>query len=195
VTSFYDLLGVAVDADFEQVRRAYHRQAQLLHPDRHPEATETERREAEAAMKELNEAWHTLRNADTRRRYDIELDLLAPDAPADVDVWDGQWPDDGWPDEDELERPSPVRLRKLWLAAAVVLVIAMLASAVAWFADPDAPSTDWSGGAVADLRLKALNAGMSAPQANCFVEAVTSRFGPSEEIPGEAVQYLADACR
>jgi len=190
MSSHYDLLGVAVDADLEQVRRAYHRQAQRLHPDRHPEATDAERREAEAAMKALNEAWHTLRNADARRRYDIELGLVAPEGGSDVDVWDGVWPD-----EDEPESRSGVRLRKVWLVTSILIVVAMLASAVAWFAEPGADSSGWSGAAIAELRLNALNAGMSAPQANCFVDAVTSRYRPSDAFDRAAIQELASACR
>lgn len=117
MTSYYDLLGVDVDAGFEEVRRAYHRKAQLLHPDRHPGSSDAERRQAETAMVALNEAWNTLRTGR------------------------------------------------------------------------------WSGAAIADLRWRALNAGMTAPQATCFVEAVTSRYGPSDEVPVAAVQQLANACR
>ena len=38
MTSYYDVLGVDPDADFEEVRRAYHRKAQLFHPDRFAES-------------------------------------------------------------------------------------------------------------------------------------------------------------
>ncbi len=187
--SYYDVLGVPGDADLEALRRAYHRRAQFLHPDRHAGASEAERREAETAMKALNEAWNTLRSADTRRRYDAQLGLPVPDEILTGEVWDGVWPD-----EDEEELRPPGRHRTVWLVVAAGLVVAMLASAVAWFAGPDT-QPGWSGGTIAQLRLNALNAGMTAPQADCFVEAVTRNFSPSDEVPAATLTALAGACR
>src|SRR5205814_1030853 len=48
MTSYYDVLGVAADADLEEVRRAYYRKAQRLHPDRYAGAPDPDRRRAEA---------------------------------------------------------------------------------------------------------------------------------------------------
>lgn len=190
MTSYYDLLGVGVDADFEEVRRAYHRKAQLLHPDRHPGSSDVERRQAEAAMAALNEAWNTLRNTEARRRYDIESGLLASDeAEPEPD------PELDPEPQPEPEPNSAVPLRKGRVIVALVVVLAMFASAVALFSQPDAQTGRWSGGEIADLRWRALNAGMTAPQATCFVEAVTSGYGPADEVPLAAVQQLANACR
>ena len=77
--SYYDVVGVAVDADVDEIQRAYHRKAQLLHPDRHATAAEPVQREAESAMKMLNEAWNTLKDPDSRQRYDIENALVDHD--------------------------------------------------------------------------------------------------------------------
>ena len=43
MASYYDVLGVGVDADSEEVRRAYYRKAQLFHPDRNAGSTDPER--------------------------------------------------------------------------------------------------------------------------------------------------------
>ena len=40
-SSAYTLLGVERDADAAEIRRAFRRLARELHPDRHPEASET----------------------------------------------------------------------------------------------------------------------------------------------------------
>jgi hypothetical protein len=92
--TYYDVLGVDVDAEFEDIRRAYHRKAQLLHPDRHATAAEPVQREAESAMKTLNQAWDTLKDSDSRQQYDVNHRLVDEDgAPADdVPGWSGRRP-------------------------------------------------------------------------------------------------------
>lgn len=75
--TYYDLLGVDAEADAEEIKRAYHRKAQLLHPDRHAAGTAPVQREAEAAMKTINEAWSTLKDPDRRHEYDVENGLHA----------------------------------------------------------------------------------------------------------------------
>jgi hypothetical protein len=59
----------------------------------------------------------------------------------------------------------------------------------------DTQSARWSAAAIAELRFAALNAGMTAPQAECFVGAITSRYGPSDAIDWAVMQQVADACR
>lgn len=58
----YSVLGIHHDATFEEARAVYRRRAQLLHPDRHADAPEAVRVEAAAAMRELNDAFESLRN-------------------------------------------------------------------------------------------------------------------------------------
>ncbi|HEY0399845.1 MAG TPA: J domain-containing protein, partial [Acidimicrobiia bacterium] len=91
MTSYYDVLGVGADADFEELRRAYYRKARLFHPDRYAESPDPERRRAEAEMKALNEAWNTLGNSEARRRYDIELGLIDADDQGEELGDDGLW--------------------------------------------------------------------------------------------------------
>jgi len=189
VTSYYDVLGVGVDADAEEVRRAYYRKAQLLHPDRYAER-DPERRRAEAEMKAVNEAWSTLRNSEARRRYDIELGLI------DADAEEQELGDEGlWVDAERQPRRSPFRSTGVRLAIALVVIAGVVASAIAMLSQPDNHSARWSATATAELRSAAINAGMTAPQADCFVQAITTRYGPSDEVDRAVIQQVADACR
>src|SRR5947207_3410153 len=75
VITYYDVLGVPSTVEPEEIKRAYYRKAQLLHPDHHAGA-ETMRREAESAMTTLNEAWAILNDPASRAAYDAQYDLL-----------------------------------------------------------------------------------------------------------------------
>lgn len=189
MTSYYDVLGVGADADFEEVRRAYHRKAQLVHPDRYAGSLDPERRQAEAEMKALNEAWNTLRNSEARRRYDIELGLI------DADGEDEELGDQGlWVDAEQT-RPSLLRRAGVRLAIAVVVIAGVVASAIGVLSPADNHSARWSATATAELREAAIKAGMTAPQADCFVQAITTRYGPSDDLDLAVIRPVADACR
>ena len=123
--SHYDVFGVGVDANLEEVRQAYYRKARLLHPDRLTGASAAEQHRAGAEMKAVNSA----------------------------------------------------------------------ATGIAVVVQADNPSPRWNSTAVTELRSSAINGGMTAPQADCFVRAVTSRYGPSDDIDWALVQQFADACR
>jgi curved DNA-binding protein CbpA len=189
MTSYYDVLGVGFDADLEEVRRAYYRKARLLHPDRYAGSSFAEQRRAEGEMKAVNEAWTTLRNSEARRRYDLELGLIdddaADEAPEDEVLW-----------EDEPQaRQSAFRRAAVPLIITLVLIAGIMASGIAMVFQADNPSPRWSATATAELRSAAINAGMTAPQADCFVKAITSRYGPSDNVDWPVMQHVADACR
>jgi hypothetical protein len=57
------VLGVGPYASHREAHEAYKRRAKMIHPDRHAHAEVTARREAERAMRELTEAWHTVKHA------------------------------------------------------------------------------------------------------------------------------------
>ncbi len=61
---YYELLGVARDADDAAIKKAFRRLARELHPDvsEHPEA--------EARFREVTEAYEVLSNSETRALYD-----------------------------------------------------------------------------------------------------------------------------
>ncbi len=59
-SSAYTLLGVERDADAAEIRRAFRRLARELHPDRHPEATDTERRALAVKFAQVAAAYQAL---------------------------------------------------------------------------------------------------------------------------------------
>ena len=61
---YYEVLGIARDADDRAIKRAYRKLAMDFHPDRN------EGKEAEEKFKEASEAYEVLSDADKRRTYD-----------------------------------------------------------------------------------------------------------------------------
>lgn len=62
---FYEVLGVARDADADTIKKAYRKLAMQFHPDKNPG-----NKEAEDKFKEAASAYEVLSNADKRARYD-----------------------------------------------------------------------------------------------------------------------------
>jgi len=62
---YYEVLGVARDADEATLKKAYRRLAMKFHPDRNPDDAG-----AEAAFKEAKEAWEALSDPRRRAAYD-----------------------------------------------------------------------------------------------------------------------------
>lgn len=62
---FYEILGVAKDADDNTIKKAYRKIAMKYHPDRNPDD-----KAAEEKFKEAAEAYEVLSDADKRARYD-----------------------------------------------------------------------------------------------------------------------------
>ena len=62
---YYEVLGIAKDADDDTLKKAYRRLAMQYHPDRNPENPD-----ADAHFKEAAEAFEVLRDAQKRARYD-----------------------------------------------------------------------------------------------------------------------------
>jgi hypothetical protein len=59
-SSAYTLLGVERDADAAEIRRAFRRLARELHPDRHPEASDLERRALAVKFAQVAAAYQAL---------------------------------------------------------------------------------------------------------------------------------------
>jgi hypothetical protein len=81
------------------------------------------------------------------------------------------------------------------LGVALVVIAGFVLSAIVALSPPDTHSAEWSGTASAGLRSAAINAGMTAPQADCFVHAITTRYSPSDDVDRAVIQQVADACR
>ena len=62
---YYEVLGVAKDADEATLKKAYRTLAKKYHPDLHPGDAE-----AEKSFKEVNEAYDVLSDSDKRSKYD-----------------------------------------------------------------------------------------------------------------------------
>jgi curved DNA-binding protein CbpA len=72
-SSYYQVLGVAHDEPQELIRKAFHRRAEQLHPDRHRGTPEPTRSEVYAIFKRMTEAYRVLIDPDLRRAYDLGL--------------------------------------------------------------------------------------------------------------------------
>ena len=68
--NYYEILGVEVEANPEEIRKAFRRLAGELHPDRFSGA---ERLRAETGFQNITEAFNVLRNPASREKYDKEL--------------------------------------------------------------------------------------------------------------------------
>jgi len=62
---FYEILGIPRSASADDIKKAYRKLAQELHPDKNPDNPE-----AEEKFKEVGEAYSVLSDADKRRMYD-----------------------------------------------------------------------------------------------------------------------------
>lgn len=63
------------NAGDDEIKRAYKKRALIHHPDRHANASETERKEQEKKFKELGEAYGILSDPKKKARYDNGQDM------------------------------------------------------------------------------------------------------------------------
>ncbi len=64
---FYAILGVERSAELSEIRRAFRKLAQEMHPDRNPSP------DAKARFQELGEAYKVLKSDDMRNDYDARV--------------------------------------------------------------------------------------------------------------------------
>lgn len=64
---YYEVLGVAKDADAEEIKKAYRKLARQYHPDVNKAA------DAEEKFKEVKEAYDVLSEPQKRAQYDLSL--------------------------------------------------------------------------------------------------------------------------
>ena len=70
--SYYDILGVAEDANEEAIRNGYLKAMRDKHPDLHSGDDAS----ADRRVRELNAARNTLTNPELRRKYDQQLEKM-----------------------------------------------------------------------------------------------------------------------
>lgn len=70
---YYAILGVRRDASDEEIKKAYRKLANKLHPDKNVDKSVDEQLRLEAELKEVSEAYSVLKNSKTRIAYDYEL--------------------------------------------------------------------------------------------------------------------------
>lgn len=98
---YYRILGVPEQADDEQIKQAYRREAKKYHPDLNPDDPA-----AEARFKEIVEAYETLGDSVKRKAYDRKQEAAAgagkacrksrrstPVQPVDLEGGPGVWRD------------------------------------------------------------------------------------------------------
>ena len=69
---FYKVLGVSKKASQDEIKKAYRKLAQELHPDRNPDNNK-----AASRFKEVSEAYSVIGNADKRKEYDEVREMYA----------------------------------------------------------------------------------------------------------------------
>lgn len=133
--SLYRRLGVSPTSTTPEIHDAYRALAGRFHPDRRASASPADRAVAERRMREINEAWHVLRDPQRRRDYDRSRTTAAT-ARSTATVRTAPRPAD--PDL-RIERASATRhstqlgvIRGLpWIALVVLLLGIVVATAYA----------------------------------------------------------------
>lgn len=67
---YYLILGISINASFDDIKEAYRNASKKWHPDLNPGIDTTK------MMQDINEAYAILKNIDTRKRYDSEYLLF-----------------------------------------------------------------------------------------------------------------------
>ena len=94
-TDYYETLGVAKNADAEDIKKAYRKLAMKYHPDRNQEGNKS----VEKKMKEINEAYACLSDPDKKEAYDRKSDPFRRTSKPAPDTWNRSWEKDKGEDD------------------------------------------------------------------------------------------------
>lgn len=111
----YDILGVDASASPAELRAAYLRQARAVHPDVLGEVDDATRADAEARMRQLNEAWRFVNNPGSTPSR--------PPRPFVSDHEVGAWDDDAEAIVDEPIGAAPSGAARAVTAAGPILLL------------------------------------------------------------------------
>jgi DnaJ-class molecular chaperone len=90
----YMVLGVDRKAGYEDIKKAYRSKAREFHPDKHANASDDEREEMEARMKEIAAAHSCLSDPGKKKTYDERLEREDQMDDSDYDFSDDEYDDD-----------------------------------------------------------------------------------------------------
>lgn len=76
--NYYEILGVEKTANADELKSAYRKLAKKYHPDVYANATDAEKKEAEAKFKDINHAYEVLSDSQKRAAYDTYGDENGP---------------------------------------------------------------------------------------------------------------------
>ena len=69
--NYYEILGVSKTATADELKSAYRQLAKKYHPDVFANASEQEKKDAEAKFKDINHAYEVLSDPQKRAAYEI----------------------------------------------------------------------------------------------------------------------------
>jgi len=110
--TLYHRLGLPVDAEGKNIREAYLKKAQDVHPDKRPEDED----EATKEFKGLQEAYATLTHPGKKRIYDMELRFRTA-------MVDGE-------EKLKEERVDQARSTRKWMAAGIIFGVPILSAII-----------------------------------------------------------------
>ena len=120
--TFYQILGVSVDAKQSDIRTAYLAKARKLHPDNYQNSSTAELNQSEELMRQINQAWSTLSNEVSRSKYDKKLlSVKEQRSTHNASNWDSyqEWTPKSKPEKQATRYATQEEMKLTWFAKLV----------------------------------------------------------------------------